>query len=598
MQSRGLLIAVFLALLIVCMQERMGQVAARLGEIVLIEGLDFLVVVALAEHFGAVLAVEGLGTLNANVMIHLVLCRDDGLTAAVDAAAGTGHDLNEGVVLFACTDGVKQLAGIAGAVGHGDADIAVADLDRRFLDAIDAADRMEFNVLKDGSGDALIGGTKRCFHNAAGCAEDNGSTGGLAHHAVKVLLRKSAKVNAGFLDHPGQFAGRDDHIHIGHAVMAEFGTLGLKLLGGTGHDRDHGDLLGVNALLLSIIALDHGTGHLVRRLAGGQVIDEVRIVGLAEFDPAGGTAGDHRQGSAGGDALDELVGLLHDGEVSTEIGIKDLVKAKTAHGSDHLAGYRGAHGQTEFLAEGGTDGRSRLDHHVGLRIGKELPDLGGIILLIESAHRAVDDTLAAVDTAHLIQFHLPRRFNGGLEATVDRADDTDVLDVGTDRYAATAKDALVVVADDARGEIVNGIGVLGSLVLVAILNAQLKAQLLQLAVLAADAAEALLFMRRQSELQEVLAVLLDFRGVGLNHHAIGCRQNTSGLKGAGARIHNAHAAGTDFIDVFQEAQGGNTNTRLPGCLENRRSLGNLHLDAINCKANHFFHCFFPPLTFW
>ena len=66
-------VAVFVALLIVGVQQLVSQMAAGLVEILGVECLDFGVVVALAQCLGSVLLIEGLGALCTDVGAHLDL---------------------------------------------------------------------------------------------------------------------------------------------------------------------------------------------------------------------------------------------------------------------------------------------------------------------------------------------------------------------------------------------------------------------------------------------------------------------------------------------------------------------------------------------
>ena len=124
--------------------------------------------------------------------------------------------------------------------------------------------------------------------------------------------------------------------------MTQFGTVGLKLLGGTGHYGHDDDIAGIQILALGVVGLDHRAGHFVRRLAGAQVRQEFRIVMLAELDPAGGAGGDHGQHAAVSHTVDQLVRFFHNGQVSAEVSVKDLRKAQTAQRSSHLSGDTGA----------------------------------------------------------------------------------------------------------------------------------------------------------------------------------------------------------------------------------------------------------------
>ena len=70
-----------------------------------------------------------------------------GLAAAADAAAGTGHDLDDVEGLLAADHLVQQALGVVQAVGHADVERRAGQIDRRLLDALDAADLGEVQIL-------------------------------------------------------------------------------------------------------------------------------------------------------------------------------------------------------------------------------------------------------------------------------------------------------------------------------------------------------------------------------------------------------------------------------------------------------------------
>ena len=88
-----------------------------------------------------------------------------------------------------------------------------------------------------------------------------------------------------------------------------------------------------------------------------------------------------------------------------------------------------------------------------------------------------------------------------------------LLDICAGAHAAAAQNALVVVADDGDGAGIRFILILGTGEAIAAFHAQIQAQLLQLAVLAAHTAEALLFVVAQNQLQIDAARLAHGRGV-------------------------------------------------------------------------------------
>ena len=291
--------------------------------------------------------------------------------------------------------------------------------------------------------------------------------------------------------------------------------------------------------------------------------------------------------------LTSSVASLHDGEVGCEVGIEHFVKVHAAQGGDHLAGDGGAHGDAEFLAQGGAYRGSRLHHHilVGIRQGGE--HLLGIVFLGEGGGGAYGDALTAVDAGGIGQAFAPGAFDAGFEAAIHGADDAYVLHLGTHGHAAAAQHALQVVANDRGRDLVDLVG--GNIALVAVLvfHAVLYAQSLQLTVGGAHAAQALLVVVGQDQLQVDLAGLADRGGIGLYVHAFADGHHAGGSQGAAAGVHDAHTAGADLIDVLQVAQGGNADARGFCGFQYGGAGRDGYRDAVDCQVDHI-HGWYPP----
>ncbi len=471
-------------------------------------------------------------------------------------------------------------------MGHGHMQVQVADVHGGLLDALHAAHGLKVQLVQGFAGNLFVGGAQRGLHHAAGGAEDGGGAGALAQQLVKALVGQVEEIDARLLDHARQLPGGHHGIHIRQAVDGcQLLAVGLKLLGRAGHNGYHRNVLGLDALLLRVVALDHGAGHLVGRLAAGQVGDEIREIGLAIVDPAGGTGGNHGQHAALGDALHQLVGFLHDGEVGTEIGIKHAVKAQAAQRGCQLAHHVGAHGQAKLLAQARAHGGRGLHHHMLVGVGQQVPHQGGFLLLAQGAHRAGGDALAAGDAGHAVERQIPRRGDGGIKAAFHRADDAHGLRFVAGGHAAAAEDALVVVAHDGGGFVIYLVLVALALKLVAVFHAQLQRQLLQFAVLATHAAEALFIVVGENQLQNHLARLAYLGRVGAHHHAVARLQHAGRLQGAAAGVHHAHAAGANLVQILEEAQRGDTDLGLTRCLQHRGALGHNHLHVVDGQCN-------------
>ncbi len=529
------------ALYIGGVQQLVSLMAVGLAEELIVKLLDIGILVALADGLILILNVKSLGALGADIAIAANGSADDRLTAAVYAAARAAHDFDEVILLLAGLYGIEKLSSAARGGGDGDANVDISNLYGGFLNSLNAADSGEVHILKGLAGN-LISGTQSGFHNSAGCAEDYGSAGGRAEHRIEILVSQLHEVDACHLNHLCKLAGGDDLINIRLARSGQLRALCLELLRGAGHDGNNLNVLLVPAHLIRIIALDDSAFHLVGALAGAEIRDELGIIGFAELNPSGRAAGNHRENPAVVHAVEQLGGFLHDGKVSAEVGIEHLLEAKATQSGGKLAGAGRSHRHSEFLAEGGADGGSGLNDNVLGLILKQLPYIVRGILLAKRSDRANVDALTAVDAGSFVKLHVPSGSDGALEATVASADNANLLDVIADGYAAAAKDALVVIADDGRREVINLVLVHASGEHIGIVNAKLLAQRLQLAALAAGAGEALLLMVGEEQLKDNLARLTNLRGVGLDNHIGAYGQNAGGLKRAGAGIYYAHTA--------------------------------------------------------
>ena len=240
--------------------------------------------------------------------------------------------------------------------------------------------------------------------------------------------------------------------------------------------------------------------------------DQVGIIVLAELDPAGGAGGDHREDAAVLHALDELGTLFHNGEVSAEVGVEDLIKAQHMQRGGHLAGDERADRHAEAFAESGADRRRGVNDNVLGRIGQSREDLGGVVLFYQSAGGADNGALTAADAGNVAQLLVKGAADLSIKAAVVGADNADVL-FFTSGHAAAAKDTLVVIADEVQGRVILIIVGLFAFEL-NLVYAVLKTQLLQLAVVGTRAGQTLFIVVGEQELKGCLAVFADLGGVG------------------------------------------------------------------------------------
>ena len=268
---------------------------------------------------------------------------------------------------------------------------------------------------------------------------------------------------------------------------------------------------------------------------------------LAELNPSGRAGRNHRQGTAVLHAIEELVSLLHDREVRAEIGVKDLFEAKTAQSGNHLSFHIRAHRHAEALAEGGADGRSRLNHDVLIGVAQRGEHVGALILLRERARRARDDALAAGNAGHAGKRLLKHTADMGVKTAAVRTDNSHML-VRARGDAAAAENTLGIVAHEMQRAVVVDRVRHRSLVARGVLDAELLAERLQLAVLAALAGQAGLVVDGQKHLKRHLAGLNNLGRVGVNLHALVDGIDAGGNQSLCALyLNHADTAGADLI---------------------------------------------------
>ena len=285
---------------------------------------------------------------------------------------------------------------------------------------------------------------------------------------------------------------------------------------------------------------------------------------LTVADPAGGAGGDHGQDAPLLHARQKLRALLHNGEVGGVVHVKDLVEAQAAQGGHHFALHVGADGHTEAFAQGGADGGGGADNHMLALVGQRLPDLVGIVLFGQRAGGADHDALAAGHAGNVVEGLLKRAGDVGVHTPVVGADHRHIL-LTASGHAATAENAFVVVPHQMGGGAIRLIMRPEAVVASGILHPVIPAKLLQLAIAGTHAGEALLFMGGEQQLQGGAAGLLHLGGVGLNFHSLRHGINAGGHQAAGAgSLHHADAAGADFIDILQKAEGGDFHAGIPG----------------------------------
>ena len=449
------------------MEELFAKFGARLAKEFLVEFLDVGVVVRLTEGHALIDIVEDLGTLLAigiediGSFLGFEVGFDEGLATAVDAATRAAHDFDESIGGFAGADIVEERLGIAHARGDRDLDLGALDVDFGFLDRFQTTAGMEVDGAIFFAGQPEVGRAEGRFHNAAGDAEDNASARVFAQQIlVKFFFGKFVPEDTGAADHNREFAGGEDRVDVGELLHCRIlRTVGFVLLRGAGHNGDDEDVLRVEIMRLGEVGFDDRAFHLVRRLAGRDMRDDVLVEELHVVDPARRARGDLGEDAFVLDTEEELLRFFHDGEVGAEVGVEDAVEAQAMEGGGHPAGaILLADLMAEFLGDGGTDGRSGLDDDE-LALLEGAVDEVDFAVFGESARGADVDALAALDAGNVSEGGVLGRADNGVEATLFEAEDADSLRLFAALDAAAAEDALGGIADDARGAFVKrGLG--------------------------------------------------------------------------------------------------------------------------------------------
>ena len=239
-------------------QQLVGLVAAGLPEELLVNPLDGGVLVALPDDLGLVLVVDSLGAEGPHILQHLYIGRYDGLAAAVYAAAGAGHNLDEVIARVALPYLLHELPGVGGTMCNGNLNIHTSHVDSGFLHTLNAPHIIVLNGLEILAGQDVRHGTESSRQDAAGSAEDYGSAGRIAIDLVEVLIGQQVELNASLLDHLAKLTGGQNSVDILIAAAIHLRPLNLVFLGGAGHDGYRINILRIDARLLSCLLYTSG----------------------------------------------------------------------------------------------------------------------------------------------------------------------------------------------------------------------------------------------------------------------------------------------------------------------------------------------------
>ena len=83
---------------------------------------------------------------------------------------------------------------------NGNAYFFAVDVDFRFFDTVEAANRRILDIFHFLASEPFIRGAQCSFHNAARCAEDGSSTCCFTHRIVKFAFRQVVEINTDVFD--------------------------------------------------------------------------------------------------------------------------------------------------------------------------------------------------------------------------------------------------------------------------------------------------------------------------------------------------------------------------------------------------------------
>ena len=570
-----------------------SNVAAGLFEEFVVELLNGEIFVRFTESHLAVCIVKDGCAFLLEVDRCLGSCALNGLTATVDTTAGASHNFDE--VCFDLTGfylGEKFLCVLC-AGGNGNVYFYIAELIGCGLDGIGAANIIEFELFKLGAEDNFGSSAERCFHNAAGRAEDRTCAGTDVEGLVEFFIVESFVIDTCFFDHTAELASGDRIVNVVNAFAdsALSGAAYFEFLCGAGNCGNEYDVSGIEAAFTRIVSLVHSAEHLLRRFAGGEVVREFGEVVLAVLDPTGRAGGDEGEVLAFLHSFKEFGCFFHDGKVCGEIHVVNAVEAETLERGNHLAFGINTGFDAEAFAQGCADGRRGADRNVLGGIVDCIPNLIGIVLFVERAYGAGNDTLTAGYAGGGSKRIFISSADNGIKTAVESFDDTDALHILTSSYATAAKDTFVVVTNEESGAFVFFVLDILACEAIFVFNTEISGKLLQFTAAAADAGETFFFMSGKDEFQVGLSGSHDLGGICSDFHSVGYFGNAGSHKASCALYFNeTETASADFVDIFEVTESGNIDFRDSGSVDDLAARRNFIIAAVNFYSNHIHEC--------
>jgi len=172
-----------------------------------------------------------------------------------------------------------------------------------------------------------------------------------------------------------------------------------------------------------------------------------------------------------------------------------------------------------------------------------------------------------------------------IKSAVESGDCADALHFAR-AYAAAAKDAFVVIANDERRAFVFFHMLNLACEVVFVFYTVVAAELLKLTVLASDAGKAFSFVCGKNKLEVCLSHFLNFFCVCENFHSFCNGSYASSHQAASAfNLNEAEAASADLVDVFKVAKSGDFYACYSRCIEDCGIRGNGIFTSVDFYIN-------------
>ena len=398
------------------MQEGFGEVAEGFTQEFGIQCLDFRVFPAGTYLFQRIQSIERFdaGAFGRDFLRQF----RPRLATAADAAARAGHDFDESVFLprMFFFHEVDEAPGIGQTADGDDADDIVIQGQCRLFDAFQATDffKVQKFFVSRFARLQIDQGPQSRFHDAAAVAKNRTAAGRLAKDGVIIRILQAVEVDLGVFDPFRQFTSRNAVVRIADfrllpiaAGSIPFRPGNFSFLRRTRRDADRHDVGRIDLHAFGKIGLDHRTEHADRALGRRQVRNQFREKDFRKFNPRRAAAGELRQEFfLIVHAVQEFRCFFHDGQVSAEVRIEDVIPAESPQGGNHLALDDGAEGQAKFIAKSDADSRCRLEDDDFLRVIDCLLDGIALGYSRRRTEHARQGTLAAVDANR----HVTRTF--------------------------------------------------------------------------------------------------------------------------------------------------------------------------------------------